>query len=63
MAQTVTIPKSEYKRLKEVEKRLHMLEPKKYLELATEDVKEYAHPDRIRRSLQAALKKYPRNKQ
>ncbi len=63
MSQTVTIPKNEYRRLKEIAKRFktvrNAIAGELFPELPTEDIKEYAHPQRISRSLKNALKEYP----
>ena len=63
MSNTITIPKIEYKRLKQIEQRFETMReavaPTLFPEIPTEDVEGYAHPERIRRSLKNALKQYP----
>jgi len=63
MTTTITIPKTEYKRLKQIEQRFktvrETIAPELFPEIPSEDIEEYAHPQRIRRSLKNALKQYP----
>ena len=63
MANTITIPKTEYQRLKQVAKRYEVIReaiaPALFSELPTEDLGTYTHPERIHRSLRNALKKHP----
>ena len=67
MKKTVTLPKTEYERLQKIAERYELLR-----NLTSEDfdsfspanddtIDGYAHPDRIKRSLTKALKKYPQN--
>lgn len=63
MANTITIPKTEYKRLKQAAERYETIRqtiaPTLFPEFPTENLRDYAHPERIRRSLRKALKEYP----
>ena len=63
MANTVTIPKTEYKRLKQIAQRFEAIRgaiaPQLFPEFPSESIKEYTHPQRIRHSLKNAFEKYP----
>lgn len=65
MKKTITVPKTEYERLQKIAKRYELLrnltsEDFDGSSLVRDDIlEEYAHPDRIKRSLAKAIKKYP----
>lgn len=65
MKRTVIVPKTEYERLQKIAQRYELLrnlasDDFEGSSLIKDDVLEaYAHPDRIKRSLDKATKKYP----
>ena len=65
MKSTITLPKTEYKRLQKIAEHYEILrnlasEDFEELSLSKDDMVEaYAHPDRIKRSFARAIKKYP----
>ncbi|MBI3443022.1 MAG: hypothetical protein HY007_04610 [Candidatus Sungbacteria bacterium] len=65
MKKTITLPKTEYERLQKIAQRYELLrnltsEDFEGSSLMRDDALEaYAHPDRIKRSLAKAVKKYP----